>query len=83
MRRAVGLPERDGALVRDVEDGLARASAAGIAGGDLIVRAGRHADRGRGRPLGRARGGPRRATVELTVVRGADERQVTVELVAG
>jgi serine protease Do len=36
LRRAVGLPERDGVLVREVEDGSSAASA-GIQRGDLIV----------------------------------------------
>jgi serine protease Do len=82
MRRAVGLPERDGALVRDVEEG-SPAEAAGIAAGDLIVAVGAtviaDAD-DLSDALAAAVGAP---TVELTVVRGADERQVTVELVAG
>jgi serine protease Do len=39
LRRAVGLPERDGLLVRDVKDGSA-AQAAGVQVGDLIVRLG-------------------------------------------
>lgn len=78
LRRAVGLPERDGVLVRAVEDG-SPAQRAGIERGDLIVAAG-------GRELARvdnlyealdgARGAGR---LELTVVRGADERTITVE----
>ena len=43
MRRSVGLPERDGVLVRGVEDGSLAADA-GIEAGDLLVEAG-------GRPL--------------------------------
>jgi serine protease Do len=39
MRRSVGLPERDGILVRGVEDD-SLAAAAGIQAGDLIVEAG-------------------------------------------
>jgi len=39
MRRSVGLPERDGILVRGVEDD-SMAAAAGIQAGDLIVEAG-------------------------------------------
>jgi serine protease Do len=39
MRRSVGLPEREGVLVRGVEDG-SPAAAAGIQTGDLIVEAG-------------------------------------------
>lgn len=77
MRRAVGLPERDGLLVREVEDG-SPAEKAGVGVGDLIVSAA-------GRPtagaddlfdalgsLGDA------AEIELTIVRGADERAVRV-----
>jgi serine protease Do len=79
MRRAVGLPERDGVLVRSVADG-SPAAAAGIERGDLIVSAG-------GRPLERidvlyealdsAAPGDR---LELGVVRGTEERGFTVEL---
>lgn len=77
LRRAVGLPERDGALVRAVEDGSA-AARAGIERGDLIVAAG-------GREVERvdvlyealdaAQGD---GGLELTIVRGTDERQVKV-----
>jgi serine protease Do len=79
MRRAVGLPEHDGLLVRSVEDG-SPAQGAGIERGDLLVSAG-------GRDLTGvdalyealdavpAEGG----TLELTIVRGTDERPVTVE----
>ena len=42
MRRSVGLPERDGILIRGVEDG-SLAAAAGVEAGDLIVDAGGHA----------------------------------------
>ena len=74
LRRAVGLPERDGLLVREVEEDSA-ASAAGIAVGDLIVAVG---DRAIGSAddlfdvLGME--GP----LEITLVRGADELTVTV-----
>ena len=55
LRRSVGLPERDGILVRGVEDGSAAATA-GVEVGDSD-RVGRWShDRGRGRPAGRARG---------------------------
>ena len=54
LRRSVGLPERDGILVRGVEDGSA-AAAAGVEAGDLIVSAGGRDDPRRGRPAGRAR----------------------------
>jgi serine protease Do len=79
MRRAVGLPERDGVLVRSVADG-SPAAAAGIERGDLIVSAG-------GRPLERidvlyealdsASPGDR---LELAVLRGNEEHDITVEL---
>jgi serine protease Do len=78
LRRAVGLPERDGALVRAVEDGSA-AARAGIERGDLIVAAaGRDIERidvlyealDAARPEG---------SIELTIVRGTEERTVKVE----
>jgi len=79
LRRAVGLPERDGLLVRAVEEG-SPAEAAGIAEGDLIVAAG-------GRALADADdlyevlgalGG--RTTLELRIERGAEERAVSVNV---
>jgi serine protease Do len=76
LRRAVGLEERDGLLVRDLEDGGAGARA-GLRVGDLIVAAG-------GRAVTRAEdlhaaldSGP--DPLVLTVVRGAEELEVTVE----
>ena len=77
MRRAVGLPERDGLLVRAVEEGGA-ADRAGIERGDLIVAAGGNAIDGvealynvlDGLP-------PSGGELELTVVRGTEERNVT------
>jgi serine protease Do len=78
LRRAVGLPERDGVLVRAVEED-SPAAKAGIERGDLLVSAAGH-------PLDRvdalyealdgARGAGR---LELTVVRGTEERTITVE----
>ena len=74
LRRAVGLPERDGLLVREVEDG-SPAARAGITEGDLIVAA---SDRpiSSGDDLVEALRAP--GPLELTVVRGADELKVTV-----
>jgi S1-C subfamily serine protease len=76
LRRSVGLPERDGLLVRAVEEG-SLAAAAGIAQGDLIVAVG-------SRPVSdsdelaaaivAAAGGP----YEVKVVRGTEERTVTI-----
>jgi serine protease Do len=77
LRRSVGLPERDGLLVRGVEGG-SPAAVAGIAEGDLLVSVG-------DRPLLHVDdlydgldavqlGG----SLDLGVVRGTDERTVTV-----
>jgi serine protease Do len=76
LRRAVGLPDTDGLLIRDVAE-ASPAARAGLASGDLITAAA-------GRPartpddlfdaLAAARGG----TLELTVVRGTEERTVQV-----
>ncbi len=77
LRRAVGLPERDGVLVRAVEERGA-ADRAGIERGDLIVAAaGRELERVDVlyEALDAARGD---GSVELTIVRGTDERAVTV-----
>ena len=77
LRRAVGLPERDGVLVRAVDDDSA-AARAGIERGDLIVAiAGRSVDRVDVlyEALDAAQlDGP----LELTIVRGSEERQVPV-----
>jgi serine protease Do len=81
LRRSVGLPDRDGLLVRVVEPG-GPAATAGVTEGDLLIAVA-------GAPvtsvddlhdaLARAGAGAR---VELTVVRGADERGVAVDLPA-
>jgi serine protease Do len=81
MRRAVGLPEREGLLVRAVEEG-GPADSAGIERGDLLVAAA-----GRELPgvdalyevLDDVSPGD---TVDLTVVRGTDERTVTAQFTA-
>jgi serine protease Do len=78
MRRAVGLPDVDGVLIRDVVDG-SPAARAGLAGGDMIVTAG-------GRPvrtvddLFDALQAAGTGTVELKLVRGTEERTVQVPL---
>jgi serine protease Do len=77
LRRAVGLPERDGLLVRGVEGGSA-ADRAGIERGDLIVAAGETAVE-RVDVLYEALDAARAdGKLELTVVRGLDERKVQV-----
>ena len=77
LRRAVGLPERDGVLVRGVESGSA-AERGGLERGDLIVAAaGREIDRidALYDALDAARV---TRTLELQIVRGTDERTVEV-----
>jgi serine protease Do len=79
MRRAVGLPERDGVLVRAVEDG-SPAARSGIVRGDLIVTAAGHAVDGVDalhRALDEASGN---GGVKLTLVRGTEERELEVDL---
>jgi len=75
LRRSVGLPPRDGILVRGVEDGSA-ASAAGIEVGDLIVSAGGRAIVD-GDDLADALGAMK-PPYDIVVVRGADEMTLTV-----
>jgi serine protease Do len=77
LRRSVGLPDRDGVLVREVEDD-GPAARAGLRRGDLIVEAG-------GTPVttiddlhSALDGLPEGESLALGVVRGADELSVTV-----
>ncbi len=77
LRRAVGLPERTGLLVREVEEG-SPAEKAGIAEGDLIVEAG-------GRAIGSADDlfdvlgmAEANTPIPVTIVRGTEERSVSV-----
>jgi serine protease Do len=75
MRRSVGLPERDGLLVRGVEDGSLAADA-GIEAGDLLVEAG-------GKPITNADDlfaalSSVELPFDLKLVRGAEERTVRV-----
>ncbi len=79
LRRAVGLPDRDGLLVRAIEQGSA-AERAGLLKGDLIVTAGEHPltsidDLHAALDDARDSGG-----IELTVVRGVDEHTLAVTL---
>ena len=77
MRRAVGLPERTGLLVRSVKEGSA-ADRAGLEGGDLLVAAAGQELESLDDLFGVLdRAG---ASLDLTVVRALDERQVTVAL---
>jgi serine protease Do len=77
LRRSVGLPDVEGLLVRGVEDD-SPASAAGVERGDLIVAAG-------GKPVKsldeiHAALDTDADQLELTLVRGTEERKVTIEL---
>jgi S1-C subfamily serine protease len=77
LRRAVGLPEREGVLVRAVEDG-GPAARAGVERGDLIVAAGERQIDGVDalyESLDQARA---EGKLELTILRGTDERTVQV-----
>jgi serine protease Do len=75
LRRSVGLPELDGVLVRGVEGG-SPAEAAGILEGDLLIAAG-------GKPTPDIDDlhdvlGETGLPLEVTLVRGTEERTVTV-----
>jgi S1-C subfamily serine protease len=78
LRRAVGLPDADGLLIRDVTDD-SPAARAGLAQGDLIVAAAGNQVR---TPddlfdaLQAAQGG----TIALNIIRGTDERTIQVTL---
>jgi serine protease Do len=74
LRAAVGLPERDGLLVRAVEPETP-AAAAGLQPGDLLVAAGDRPLHGYDELFDALEGG---GELTLTVVRGTEEREVTV-----
>ena len=79
LRRAVGLPDNDGLLIRDVVE-ASPAARAGLSSGDLIVAAA-------GQPartpddLFEALAGAHSGTLELKVVRGTDERTLQVTFI--
>ncbi len=75
LRRSVGLPDREGVLVRDVEEG-SPAAGAGIAQGDLIVEVGGKATADADDLVEAIAGAT--APYEVRIVRGAEERTVTV-----
>ncbi len=77
MRRAVGLPEREGLLVRGVEDG-SPAATAGIERGDLIAAAGERALTSVDALYAALDSLPGDGKLPLTVVRGTDERELEV-----
>lgn len=79
MRRAVGLPERVGVLVRRVSPG-SPAEAAGLERGDLITAAAGAEVRTIGDLQRAVAGAAQAGKLQLDVVRGMDERSVEVSL---
>jgi serine protease Do len=77
MRRAVGLPEREGLLVRGVEDD-SPAAAAGIERGDLIARAGGRDVDSIDALYAALDSLPASRRLPLIVVRGTEERELEV-----
>jgi S1-C subfamily serine protease len=77
LRSAVGLPERDGLLVREVADG-SPAAGAGIKSGDLLVRAGDTDLRSPEDLFGVLATVADGDHLDLSLVRGAEELTVTV-----
>jgi serine protease Do len=79
LRRAVGLPERDGVLVHAVESG-GPADAAGIRQGDLVVRVGEREVSDVDTLATALEGTSAGAEVTVHLVRGAEELSVIVRL---
>jgi serine protease Do len=75
LRRAVGLPDAEGVLIRDVAED-SPAARAGLASGDLIVKAASQPVRSVDDLSGALRAAA--GTIELTVLRGTDERTIQV-----
>ncbi len=76
LRRAVGLPDTDGLLIREVMDD-SPAARAGLAQGDLIVAAAGHPIRTPDDLFDALQAVPG-ATIELSIIRGTDERAIQV-----
>jgi serine protease Do len=77
LRRAVGLPEADGLLIREVSED-SPAARAGLARGDLIVAVAGQPVRRVDDLSGALRAAAPGSTLELTVLRGTEERTVQV-----
>jgi S1-C subfamily serine protease len=77
LRRAVGLPERDGLLVRGVEQG-SPADRAGLQRGDLIVALGDREVDSLDSLFGALDAAPSEQPLSLRIVRGVEEREVQV-----
>lgn len=82
MRQAVGLPERDGLLVRDV-DRSGPAATAGIVSGDLMVEAAGRQLRTVDDLFDALGSAPSGDPLELKLVRGTDERTITIAFGGG
>jgi len=79
LRRAVGLPDADGLLIREVSED-SPAARAGLARGDLIVAVAGQPISGVDDLFGALRAAGPGGTVEMTVLRGTEERSVHVVL---
>jgi serine protease Do len=79
MRRAVGLPDREGLLVRSVQAGSA-AERAGVQTGDLLVTAGERGLDGVDVLYEVVEEHPADRPLKLTMLRGTEERQLSVTL---
>jgi len=81
LRRAVGLPERDGVLVRAVRSG-SPAEQAGLERGDLITAAGGHEATGLDALHSALDEASESGRLELELLHGTEERKVAVDLTA-
>jgi len=79
LRRAVGLPDADGLLIREVEDD-SPAARAGLARGDLIVAVAGQPTNAPDDLFTALRAAAPGGTLEMTVLRGTEERSVHVVL---
>ena len=77
LRRAVGLPEADGLLIRGVEDG-GPAAQAGLREGDLILEAGGRATPDVDELQAALQASGAGAPLDIRFLRGTEERSVTV-----
>jgi serine protease Do len=82
LRRAVGLPDAEGLLIREVSE-ESPAARAGLARGDLIVAAAGQPVRTTDDLFGALRAAAAGGSLELTVLRGTEERSVHVVLGPG
>jgi serine protease Do len=79
LRRAVGLPEADGLLIRDVVED-SPAARAGVAQGDLITAAAGHPVRTPDDLYDALQAATSGGAIDLTIIRGTDERTIHITL---